>query len=84
MKLFLLSDICQSGEACERCRDRERGVALREQWGRRYIRPKDWECPTKPWGWTKPYEIPSEFDPEVERDRMRQGGCCGKPSNPAG
>jgi hypothetical protein len=24
--------------------------------------------------------IPDDFDPEVERDAARQGGCCGAPS----
>lgn len=26
------------------------------------------------------YEIPGDFDPEQERRRMKQGGCCGQPS----
>lgn len=25
--------------------------------------------------------IPDDFDPEAEKQRMRQGGCCGPPSN---
>lgn len=25
-------------------------------------------------------QIPADFDPEQERRRMRQGGCCGTPS----
>lgn len=28
----------------------------------------------------KPLPIPDDFDPEQERRRMQQGGCCGRPS----
>lgn len=27
-----------------------------------------------------PQPIPDDFDPEQERRRMQQGGCCGSPS----
>lgn len=29
----------------------------------------------------KPMPMPEDFDPEREAARMRQGGCCGKPSS---
>jgi hypothetical protein len=28
----------------------------------------------------KPETMPADFDPETESRRMKQGGCCGKPS----
>jgi hypothetical protein len=28
----------------------------------------------------KPETMPDDFDPETESRRMKQGGCCGKPS----
>lgn len=42
--------------------------------------PKGYHADAPPAAMPPPMPIPDDFDPERERLRLRQGGCCGKPS----
>jgi hypothetical protein len=88
---------CHTGAHCATCRDHDGGRDFRASaCAKASDAPADapdFACllpKTKPWGWTPgmtiqrpPEPIPDDYDPETERRRMRQGGCCGKPSRDA-
>lgn len=67
---------------CQRCIRRQRrcaGPCKCTVNGKDIIDNARTGCPLGYYG-TAPYLIPDDFDPEQERRRLRQGGCCGSPS----
>jgi hypothetical protein len=59
MKLFIDSEACRSGLACQACRGRDAiGENFRKQMEKHFAPPPEWECPkergAKVWGWKQP------------------------------
>lgn len=76
--------ICNAKSHCKTCRARKVAQAWREQLRESFDVPgnvRDFACPeNKAWDDSWPLgQIPDDFDVEIERMRMRQGGCCGAP-----
>lgn len=82
MKRRSLKVICFSRTHCVTCRDLDGGRDWRISLSQAYDVPGvDFPCPHLfPWGYKPLGAIEAGFDPEVEKRRLRSGGCCGRPS----
>jgi hypothetical protein len=85
---MLLALAIQTCHNCEHRQDPCGADCLCLKSGKPFVRhAKKYACPanlfpdpTSSFAARPAYPIPDDFDPERERLRMQQGGCCGSPS----